>query len=83
MSVRKGELIGLQVEVVKATDSSQVGVKGRVVDETMKTLIIEQEGKEKMIQKKGTVFRFDTHGGVEVTGEDILFRPEERIKRAR
>jgi len=83
VSVRKGELIGLQVEVVMAADPSHVGVRGRVVDETMKTLIIEQEGKEKMIQKKGTVFRFDTRGGVEVTGEDILFRPEERIKRAR
>lgn len=83
MSVRKGELIGLQVEVAKATDPSHVGVKGRVVDETMKTLVIEQEGREKMIQKKGTVFRFDTRGGVEVRGEDILFRPEERIKRAR
>ena len=83
MSIRKGELIGLQVEVIGATDPSQVGLRGRVVDETMKTIIIEKEGKEKMIQKKGAVFRFDVRGGIEVHGEDILFRPEERIKRAR
>ena len=83
MSVRKGELIGLHVEVTRATDPSHVGVRGLVVDETMKTLVIEQEGKEKMIQKKGSVFRFDTRGGVEVRGDDILFRPEERVRRAR
>ena len=83
MSIRKWELIGLQVEVIGATDPSQVGLSGRVVDETMKTLIIEKEGKEKMVQKKGTVFRFDIRGGIEVHGEEILFRPEERIKRAR
>jgi len=83
LSVRKGELIGLQVEVKRATDPSHIGVRGLVVDETMKTLVIEQEGKEKMIQKKGSVFRFDTRGGVEVRGDDILFRPEERVRRAR
>lgn len=83
MSIRKGELIGLRVEVVAATDPSQIGLRGLVVDETMKTLVIEKEGKEKMIQKKGAVFRFENRGGIEVHGEDILFRPEERIKRAR
>ncbi len=83
MSIRKGELIGLRAEVVEATDPSQVGVNGLVVDETMKTIKIEQEGKEKMIQKRGTVFRFDIRGGVDIHGEDILYRPEERVKRAR
>ena len=83
MTSRKGELIGLQVEVVGATDNSQVGIKGRVVDETMKMLIIEQDGKEKMVQKKGSTFRFDIQGGLSVKGEEILFKPEERIKRAR
>ena len=83
MSIRKGELIGLQVEVVGATDRGMIGIRGRVVDETMKMLVIEQEGKEKMVQKKGSVFRFETRGGVAVRGEEILFRPEERVKRAR
>jgi len=83
VSIRKGELIGLHVEVVEATDSGHIGLRGRVVDETMKILIIEKEGKEKMIQKKGALFRFEIRGGIEVRGEDILFRPEERIKRAR
>ncbi len=83
MTLRKGELIGLHVEVVGATDAGQIGIKGRVVDETMKMLVIEMEGKEKMVQKRGSVFRFDTRGGVSVRGEEILFRPEERVKRAR
>ena len=83
MSTKKGELIGLHVTVLEATDPSHIGICGKVVDETMKTLYVEQGGKQKMIPKKGAVFRFDTQGGIEVRGEDILFRPEERIKRAR
>ena len=83
MSFKKGELIGLNVEVLRASDPSHIGVCGKVVDETAKTLTIEQEGKEKMIQKRGTVFHFNIRDGIEVRGEDILFRPEERVKRAR
>ncbi len=83
MSIRKGELIGLKVEVLGASDPSHVGVSGTVVDETMKTLTIEHGGKEKMIQKKGTLFRFEVRGGTEVRGEEILFRPEDRVKKAR
>ena len=83
MNIRRGELIGLHVEVLRSSDPSQVGVRGTVVDETMKTLVIDHRGKEKMIPKKGALFRFETQGGSDVRGEDILFRPEERIKRAR
>lgn len=78
----KHELIGLQVEVISATDPTVVGLKGRVVDETRNTLIIEGAGRERMIAKRGSVFRFGVGGGVDVEGERILFRPEDRIKRA-
>ena len=83
MTIRKGELIGLHVEVVGATDTGQIGIKGRVVDETMKMLVIEQDGKEKMVQKRGSTFRFEIRGGISVRGEEILYRPEERVRRAR
>lgn len=83
MNLRKHELIGLQVEVVHATDPSQSHVRGRVVDETRNTLVLEVRGREKRIPKHGSRFRFDVEGGVEVDGEDIRFRPEDRVKKAR
>ncbi|MEE6210127.1 ribonuclease P protein component 1 [Salarchaeum sp. III] len=35
------ELVGLHVEVVDSTDPSRVGIAGRIVDETMRTLLVE------------------------------------------
>ena len=37
------ELIGLEVEVERSTNKSMEGIRGRVVDETMKMLVIEDE----------------------------------------
>ncbi len=83
MNLRKHELIGLEVEVLHATDPSQAHVRGRVVDETRNTLVLEIQGDEKRIPKHGTRFRFEIQGGLEVDGEEIRFRPEDRVKKAR
>lgn len=83
MNLRKHELIGLQVEVVDALDPTQAHVRGRVVDETRNTLVVEVQGKEKRIPKQGSRFRFEVGSGIEVEGDDIRFRPEDRVKRAR
>ena len=83
MNLRKHELIGLEVEVLHATDPSQAHVRGRVVDETRNTLVLEIRGDEKRIPKHGSRFRFDIQDGLEVDGEEIRFRPEDRVKKAR
>jgi ribonuclease P protein subunit POP4 len=78
----KHEFIGLEVAVVAASDPTQIGVRGRVVDETRNTITIDVNGVEKVVQKRGAVFRFEVDGEVDIDGERILFRPEDRIKRA-
>ena len=83
MNLRKHELIGLQVEIVDATDPSQAHLRGLVVDETRNTLVVEVQGHEKRIPKHGSRFRFDVQGGLELDGEEIRFRPEDRVKKAR
>jgi len=83
MNLRKHELIGLQVEVLNATDPSQAHLRGLVVDETRNTLVVEIQGAEKRIPKQGSRFRFEIQGGVEVDGDEIRFRPEDRVKKAR
>ena len=83
MNLRKHELIGLQVQVLRSTDPGQVHMSGRVVDETRNLLVIEAGGIEKRIPKQGARFRFDVQGGIELEGDDIRFRPEDRVKKAR
>jgi len=83
MNLRKHELIGLQVEVVTATDPSQAHLRGLVVDETRNTIVVEVRGEEKRIPKHGSRFRFEVQGGMELDGEEIQFRPEDRVKKAR
>ena len=83
MNLRKHELIGLQVEVLRATDPGQTHLVGRVVDETRNLLVIEAGGAEKRIPKQGARFRFHVNGNIEVEGDEIRFRPEDRVKKAR
>ncbi|MGQ0797322.1 MAG: ribonuclease P protein component 1 [Methanobacteriota archaeon] len=83
MNVRKHELIGLRVRIVRATDPGFAGLEGRVVDETRNMLVVDVAGKEKMVPKQGSRFRFEVQGGTEVEGDEIRFRPEDRIKKAR
>ncbi len=83
MDLRKHELIGLRVQVLRATDPSQANLSGPVVDETRNTIVLEVSGVEKRIPKQGTLFRFDVQGGVTVDGDEIRYRPEDRVKKAR
>lgn len=74
--------IGLVVEVVDSPNSSEIGLKGMVVDETMKTLRIETEKGVRMVAKSKRVFEVEVEGmRFRVNGDLIAFRPEERIMR--
>ncbi|NYZ79980.1 ribonuclease P protein subunit [Candidatus Micrarchaeota archaeon] len=77
-SLLMGELIGESVEVVKSTQRAQIGVRGVVIDEALKTLVIETKNGEKIIAKTGAEFKIN---GVIIAGKDIMFRPEDRIKK--
>jgi ribonuclease P protein subunit POP4 len=78
------ELIGLRAKVVKSTHSGYVGIEGLVVDETMKTIkVMDDEGKVKIVPKGCCTFRFKLPSGaiVEVEGNYLIGRPEDRVKR--
>jgi len=88
------ELIGLEVEVLDATDRARIGTKGTIVDETRNMLIIrmtlkDSTKKEVKIQKKGTKVRVRLDGPdgqssvADIDCDRIMFRPEDRIKRVR
>jgi len=77
------EFCGLVISVVKSTDSTQKGLKGKVIDETYKTLKIDTKKGEKMVIKENCVFVFTLPDKrkVEVDGKLLVSRPEDRIKK--
>ena len=77
------ELIGLQAEVVASRHPGYVGIKGRVIDETRNMLVIEHEGRRKMVPKAVCTFHFTFPDGtvVEIEGRLLIGRPEDRLKK--
>ncbi|MFB6144643.1 MAG: ribonuclease P protein component 1 [Candidatus Nanohaloarchaea archaeon] len=76
-NLTRHELIGLQVEVLKCSDPGIEGLAGEVLDETRDTLDIAG----KTVEKSNCVFLFKlSETEVEVDGEEIQGRPEDRIK---
>ncbi|RLI12344.1 ribonuclease P protein subunit [Candidatus Bathyarchaeota archaeon] len=77
------EFIGLIVEVVRSSNPSYVGIKGRVIDETRNTFVIEADGEEKRIIKNISIFHFKYADGtvIEIDGKMLIGRPEDRIKK--
>src|SRR5438445_381325 len=70
-----------------AKQVSELGVDADVEtgggDETLYMLVVDVQGEEKRFPKHGSCFRFDVPGGFEVDGDEIRFRPEDRVKKAR
>lgn len=77
-NILRHELIGLECEIVNSKNKSQIGLKGKILDETMKTIVVN----DKRIQKNGTTFRLKLDDCmVDVNGSKLLSRPEDRIKK--
>ena len=78
------EFIGTQAKVHRSSHLENVGISGRVVDETRNTFSILQKTKCKIVAKQSSVFRFrfpdDTV--VEIDGKILVGRPEDRLKKS-
>ncbi len=77
------ELIGLRARVVRSRNRAHEGLRGRVVDETMKTLVLETPRGRRTIPKEDVVLELELPGGerVLVRGSSLVGRPEDRLKR--
>ncbi len=82
-TIVQNELIGLYARVVKSTNPTNVGIFGKVIDETRNTLVIRQNEEDKVLIKETAVFQFTLPNRtiVEVEGKAISGRPEDRVKR--
>ncbi len=80
----KDELIGRHVKIKECTDSIFVNISGMVIDETKNTLLIETKDKQKRIAKNTAIFEFEYNGKkITIKGSRLLYRPEDRTKKAR
>jgi ribonuclease P protein subunit POP4 len=84
-NIGRHELIGLDIEVISATDKVLVGMRGTITDETRNTIIIKKkDSKEARLPKKDTTLRISLEeGDVDIECNRIMFRPEDRIKRVK
>ena len=46
-NIIKHELIGLKAEIVDSRNKANIGIKGKIIDETKNTIIIEHKSKKK------------------------------------
>ncbi|MEG3224039.1 MAG: ribonuclease P [Methanobacteriales archaeon Met13] len=83
-NIMRHELVGLIVQVAESSHQGFTGLEGKVVNETKNTLTLEdREGREKIIPKETATFHFKLPDGstVEIEGNIIVSRPEDRIKK--
>ncbi|MDH5783345.1 MAG: ribonuclease P protein component 1 [Candidatus Bathyarchaeota archaeon] len=82
-TILQHEFIGLNAKVVRSTHPDYVHITGKVIDETRNTLVIRHKDKDKVVIKNTAVFHFILPDGtiVEIEGNAIVGRPENRIKK--
>jgi len=79
----KRELIGLTINVVDSKNKANINLKGRIVDETKHTLIIQtKEKQKKRMFKKNIAFTTKIKNqNYKIMGTFLEGKPEERIKK--
>ncbi|MEM4481183.1 MAG: ribonuclease P protein subunit [Desulfurococcaceae archaeon] len=78
------EIIGLRVRVLQYSDPQLVGLEGVVVDETLKTLVVEKHGGARIrVFKSQAVFEFKLPSGeaAVIRGDNLIGRPWDRLKK--
>ncbi|MBW2963771.1 ribonuclease P protein subunit [Candidatus Woesearchaeota archaeon] len=89
------EIIGKTIKVVESKNKSNVGMEGKVIDETKKTIVVKtKKGQKKLL--KGNITIMINHKNAQkskisgtpetrsvskrIKGQQLMKRPEERIK---
>ena len=76
------EFIGLHCKIVGSGNKYSIGLEGKIIDESMKTITLKTSSDKKVVEKKGAIFRMDLgKQKVDIDGNFIVARPEDRIKK--
>ncbi len=74
------ELIGENIRIERATNSTLVGIEGEIIDETKSTLVVKTTKGDVTVLKTAVQEMTLLGKGVTLSGERVAKRPEERIK---
>lgn len=82
-NVVRHELIGLHAKVVQAKNPANLGIAGKIVDESYKTLTITTKKGDKRIFKESITLQLQLPDKrkVEIEGALLVARPWDRIKK--
>ncbi len=75
-------IIGERLTVLTSPDPTKTGITGRVVIETLNTLLLDASGRTLRIEKAGSAFMLLNSGKV-LTGPDLSGRLQDRLARRR
>jgi len=71
------EIIGKTIKVVESKNKSNVGMEGKIIDETKKTIVVKtKKGQKKLLKSNITIMI----NHKKIKGQQLTKRPEERIK---
>jgi len=71
-------LIGEKARIISASNKTLIGVEGKIIDETKKTISIETEKKVKKVLKKDVKLSINKKV---IEGEELIGKQEERLKK--
>ena len=82
-AIIRREFIGTEIKIKESKNQTNVGISGKIIDETRNTFTISHKGKKRRIIKSPNTFHFHFPDGtiVEIAGRLLIGRPENRIKR--
>jgi len=77
------EIIGLRARVFDSSNPCQIGIEGLIVDETLKTILIETpRGRKRVLKEQVKLVLWLPDGTrVLVDGRELRGRPEDRLKK--
>ncbi len=76
----KKEVIGLHIIITDSRNKANIGIEGKIIDETKHTLLIRTNEGKKQLMKNNITFMIKEKK-IMVQGKALAGKPEERIKR--
>lgn len=71
------EIIGKTIKIINSKNKSDVGITGKIIDETKKTIVVKTKKGEKRLLKNNITIMINYQ---KIEGKKLLKRSEERIK---
>lgn len=74
------ELIGSEIKVIDSKNMANIGIEGRIIDETKNMLMVDTEKGVKKLIKEDIMIKL-LKDGITISGKLLASRPEDRIKK--